>query len=70
MSTFGPGKRLMEFRARSKTHALNDLLAKLRDLPIGHPYAPRLFVIARGLHDEVRREMHPRLRAVMASTYE
>jgi hypothetical protein len=43
----------MEFRTRSMSRVLDDLIEKLRRLPLEHPDRPRLVRMISDLHSEV-----------------
>ena len=47
----------MEFRTRSKSRVLDDLVEKLRQLPRTHPDRPRLIRMIIGLSDEIGRRL-------------
>jgi hypothetical protein len=51
----------VEFRSRSKSSVLNDLVAKLESLPQKHPDRPHLIRLILGLRSELERAAPPPL---------
>ena len=54
---------MIEFRTRSKSHVLNDLVEKLRSLPQNHPDRPHLIRMVLDLSREIGRSGQGRCRA-------
>jgi len=53
----------MEFRTRSRSRVLDDLIDKLRKFPQNHPDRPHLIRMIIGLRDEIERAKPPPLAA-------